>query len=50
MFLEEMRHFIACVEGTEQPLCTLEDGIQALRIALAAKHSAQEGRPVRMAR
>ena len=50
MFLEEMRHFIACVEGTEQPLCTLEDGIQALRIALAAKQSAQEGRPVRMAR
>jgi predicted dehydrogenase len=48
MFLEEMRHFIACVEGREQPLCTLEDGIQALRIALAAKQSAREGWPIRI--
>ena len=46
MFLDEMRHFLACVEGAEQPLVTLDDGIQALRIALAAKTSALEGRVV----
>jgi predicted dehydrogenase len=46
MFLEEMRHFLECVEGREPPLCTLEDGIRALRIALAAKRAAQEGRVI----
>jgi predicted dehydrogenase len=46
MFIDEMRHFLACIEGREKPLCTLEDGIRALRIALAAKRAAQEGRVV----
>jgi predicted dehydrogenase len=46
MFLEEMRHFLACVDGSEQPLCTLQDGIHALRISLAAKQSAREGRRI----
>jgi predicted dehydrogenase len=48
MFLDEMRHFLACVTGSEQPLCTLHDGIQALRICLAAKQSAQEECRVRI--
>lgn len=46
MFLDEMRHFLACIEGREVPQCTLEDGIAALRIALAARQSAAEGRAV----
>ena len=46
MFLEEMRHFVACLEGREQPVCTLDDGIAALRIALAAKQSAAQGVPL----
>jgi predicted dehydrogenase len=46
MFLDEMRHFLACMKGREVPQCTLEDGIAALRIALAAKQSAAEGRAV----
>jgi predicted dehydrogenase len=46
MFLDEMRHFLACMEGREVPQCNLEDGIAALRIALAAKQSAAEGRAV----
>jgi hypothetical protein len=37
MFLDEMRHFLACVNGSEQPRCSLRDGEAALRIALAAK-------------
>jgi len=29
LFLEEMRHFIYCVEGSQKPVCTLDDGIYA---------------------
>jgi predicted dehydrogenase len=43
MFLAMMEHFIAVIRGSEEPLCTLEDGIQALRIALAAQESAKQG-------
>lgn len=39
MFLDEMRHFLACVAGGDQPLCSLDDGIQALEIILAAHES-----------
>lgn len=48
MFLDEMRHFIACITGNEQPLCSLDDGIEALRIVLAAKESAKKGRLVKL--
>ena len=46
MFLDELRHFLDCIGRRAEPLVTLEDGIQALRIALAAKQSAAEGRAV----
>jgi predicted dehydrogenase len=48
MFVAEMQHFMACVRGQEQPVCSLDDGVAALRIALAAKRSAQEGQTVRV--
>lgn len=44
MFLDEMHHFLACVEGHVTSRCTLEDGIAALKIALAAKQAAAEGK------
>jgi predicted dehydrogenase len=44
LFLDEMRHFLAVVRRTEQPVCTLEDGLQALNLALAAIKSAQTKR------
>jgi predicted dehydrogenase len=44
MFLEEMRHFQAIVYGEEQPLCTLDDGIRALELALAAHESANSSK------
>lgn len=40
MFLSEMRHFLEVVHGEAQPICTLEDGIQALQLASAAHLSA----------
>ena len=48
MFLAEMRHFLACIKKKEQPLCTLEDGIESLRIVLAAKKSVEEKRLIRI--
>jgi predicted dehydrogenase len=37
MFLDEMRHFIQVVRGEAEPLCSLQDGIMALRLAQAAR-------------
>ena len=42
MFLDEMRHFLACIRGDERPLCTLDDGREALRLALTARCSMEE--------
>lgn len=46
MFLEEMRHFLDCLEGKEQPCCTLHDGVRALEIVLAAKQSSVEQKTI----
>jgi predicted dehydrogenase len=37
MFLEEMCHFIACLHGEARPLCSLRDGIEAVRIVQLAR-------------
>ncbi|UCF60790.1 MAG: Gfo/Idh/MocA family oxidoreductase [Anaerolineaceae bacterium] len=42
MFLEEMRHFLEVIKGTAKPISSLEDGVEALRIALTVKRSAEE--------
>ena len=46
MFIEEMKHFIACIQGEEKPALDAAEGREVLRIALAAKTSAVEGRVV----
>jgi predicted dehydrogenase len=48
MFLAQMRHFLAVVRGEINPVCSLDDGIQALRIALAALESGQSKKLVRL--
>lgn len=39
LFVSQTRHFIATARGESEPNCSLEDGIMALRLALAAKES-----------
>jgi predicted dehydrogenase len=39
MFLDEMRHFLDCVEGKAAPLIDLQEGINSLKISLAADES-----------
>lgn len=46
LFLDELRHFIQVCQGLHNPLCTLSDGAWALRLALAAQHSAHSGQQV----
>ncbi|MBU0511987.1 MAG: Gfo/Idh/MocA family oxidoreductase [Chloroflexi bacterium] len=43
LFRDQMKHFLAVVGEGEQPVCTLEDGVWALRLALAAHESARKG-------
>jgi predicted dehydrogenase len=37
LFLDEMRHFIEVARGITKPACSLQDGVMALRLALAAR-------------
>ncbi len=46
LFLDEMNHFLACTRGEENPVVSVRDGAQSLRMALAAKESLQTGQPV----
>ncbi len=48
MFIEELKHFIAVVRKKEQPICTLDDGKQALRLALGAHESDRKGTLVKL--
>jgi predicted dehydrogenase len=43
LFLAQMRHFLEVASGIATPLCTLEDGIRALQLALAAHTSQNQG-------
>ena len=39
MFLDQMRHFLACVRNHDTPRCTLHDGRETLRLVLAARRA-----------
>jgi myo-inositol 2-dehydrogenase / D-chiro-inositol 1-dehydrogenase len=47
-FMDEMRDFVSAVQKKSPPPVTGRDGLEALRIALAATRSLQEGRTVLM--
>jgi predicted dehydrogenase len=46
LFLDELSHFIRVAQGAEPSLCTLQDGVWALKLALAAHRSAETGEQV----
>jgi predicted dehydrogenase len=46
LFLDELKHFLACIKGYEQPMVTVRDGWQSLKMALAAKESLKTGKVV----
>ena len=46
MFLEQMRHFVEVLNDKTAPLCTLEDGVRALQLSMAAIASQREGRMI----
>jgi predicted dehydrogenase len=48
LFLSQTRHFIETARGESEPICTLEDGIMALRLALAAYTSQKSKEMVRL--
>ena len=46
LFVAQTRHFVEVVRGQKEPLCTLEDGIMALCLALAAKESQEKNQMI----
>jgi predicted dehydrogenase len=47
LFVAQTRHFIGVVRGESEPVCSLEDGAMALRLALAAYESQKTGHRVK---
>ena len=43
MFLEEMRHFLACIDGSESPRVGGDEARHVLEVCMATKRSALEG-------
>jgi len=39
LFIDEIQHFLACVENRTRPIVDLRDGVQSLKTALAVKQS-----------
>jgi predicted dehydrogenase len=48
MFMDELRHFREVLLGQAEPVCTLQDGVQALRLALCACQSDKQGTIIRL--
>jgi predicted dehydrogenase len=46
LFIGQMQHFMDVILGKAEPRCTLQDGIQALKLGLGAKESQRTGRVV----
>ena len=46
MYVQEMEHFIRCIEGSEQPMVDAREGRAVVELVEAARLSSQEGRVV----
>jgi predicted dehydrogenase len=43
MYADELRHFLRCLDGIEEPQLDVEGGASVLEVALAARKSAEAG-------
>jgi predicted dehydrogenase len=50
LFVAQTRHFLDVVRGEAEPVCRLEDGVMALRLALAAYESQRTERIVKVSK
>lgn len=48
-YREELRAFLSVARGEEESACTARDGLEALRVAIAATRSLREHRPMKVA-
>ena len=48
LFLDQLRHFLECVDTRQKPFVDLQDGVGSLRMALAARESIASGRVVEL--
>jgi predicted dehydrogenase len=48
LFVAQTRHFIEVVRGEVEPVCSLEDGVMALRLALASYQSQRTGHVIKL--
>jgi predicted dehydrogenase len=48
LFMLEMRHFLRVCQGQERSMCTLEDGIKVIELALAAYTSQELGQLIQL--
>jgi predicted dehydrogenase len=46
LFVSQTRHFVETAVGKSEPVCSLEDGVMALRLALAAYASQKSNRVI----
>lgn len=46
MYIDEMKHFLKCIDGLTEPLIDAAQGKRVLEIALAAKESNEKGIPI----
>jgi predicted dehydrogenase len=48
LFVDQLKHFFDCVKSRTRPVVDLHDGLQSLRIALAAKKSIETHEPIEL--
>lgn len=46
LFLKELLHFCAVIQGEESPACSLEEGAEVLNLSLAAIEAARSGKSI----
>ena len=48
MFRSQLKHFFDCLKGNSQPMISVEDGVQVIKIIDAARESHSSGRRIKI--